>query len=57
MNSKPADLWHAWRSNPGIRGSAEAWLIRPEGGRTEEDELLAGWIHSEPERAQSMNLG
>jgi len=51
MTSNPTELWNAWRNSPELRASAEAWMTKPAGDWTEDDERLAGLIHSAPDQA------
>lgn len=40
MNANATELWNAWRESTEIRELAEAWITKPSGQWTEDDERL-----------------
>jgi hypothetical protein len=40
MAQSPEELWHAWQHFAGIKEQAEAWITKPAGEWTDEDEQL-----------------
>jgi hypothetical protein len=51
MNSSAAELWNAWRESAEIRELAEAWITKPTGQWTDDDERLHELFGDAPDRS------
>lgn len=49
MNAIATEFWNAWRESAEIRELAEAWITKPAGEWTEEDERLNGLFGNAPD--------
>lgn len=45
------ELWEAWRQSADTRELAEAWITKPQGTWTHDDERLYGLFREAPDRA------
>jgi hypothetical protein len=50
MNLKPTELWNAWRTSAELQQTAEAWITRPTGSWTQDDDQWYSLLHSDPDR-------
>jgi hypothetical protein len=51
MNSRAIELWNVWRESMEIRELAEAWITKPEGKWTDDDERLHELFGDAPDRS------
>jgi len=56
VSSTATDLWNAWRDSSDIRELAEAWITKPEGDWSSDDDALYALLHREPDRALAVIL-
>ena len=53
MSSSATDLWNAWRASPEIRELAEAWITKPAGEWTDDDERLHALFGDSPNTSEA----
>jgi hypothetical protein len=51
MGLNPSELWNAWRTSRAIQEIAEGWMSSPDRDWTDDQERLAGLVHSDPDQA------
>jgi len=49
LNFSATELWNAWRQSPEIRELAEAWITKPTGQWTDDDERLHSLFGDSPD--------